>query len=108
MSRLIFLGISYSVISSKHLCGHVEGGYPARCYILDASECKEKCTSFDLCIAYGVRLGSEVGNSYCFLMTSTGSCPDGWTFLSGNTATQRSDLVPSDISDFNCMAKGTA
>ena len=99
------LGISYFVISSTNYCGHVEGGYPARCYVpryirVDASECQDKCTLHDLCIAYSVQ-GRD-----CSLMTSTGSCPNGWQFFAGNMATQRSDIIPSDDRDSNCMAKG--
>ena len=116
MSRIIFLGTSYSVISSTQLCGHVDvdpsvdDPYPARCVrekVYD-SECKDDCTSFDWCIAYGA---SHDGNE-CWLITSTGSCPNGWachcTSATGITAiaTQSSDLIPSGLSGFNCMAKG--
>ena len=101
LSQLIFLGISYSVISSTHLCGHVEGGLPTRCFISYASsECEEKCTSLDLCIAY------SDGSSSCVIITSSGSCPNGWNIISGTTATRISDLTPNGLAGHNCKAKG--
>ena len=102
--------MSYSVISSTDFCGHVGGGYPTRCTDYDTdydlSECKEICTSFELCIGYSVSF------SKCSLMTSTGSCPNGWRFISGNTAKRSSDLIPSGNTGAslgllsNCIAKG--
>ena len=105
LSQLISLGQSYSVISSTHLCGHVDRGPPTRCYIAyDNSECKEKCTSLDLCIAY------SDGTSSCIIITSTGSCPSdgGWNLISAKTATHIGDLTPNGIPGFNCNVKGIA
>ena len=93
----------YVVISSTHLCGHVKGGYPTRCYIVGASSgCQEKCSSLDLCIAY------SDGSSSCIIITSSGSCPSGWNFISGTTAININDLTPNGPSGFNCKAKGIA
>ena len=105
LSRLIFLGISYSVISSNRFCGHAEGGTPAYCYRAGseaASECKDTCTSFTWCIAY------SADSSSCYLMPSIGSCPNGWLYNSGKIATHRGDLIPGSYSGYNCMAKGIA
>ena len=95
----------YSVISSSDYCGHVQGGYPARCYKVE-SHCEEHCTAFSWCIGYSY---DEINS--CALMTSTDSCSNGWTFHSGNTAAKSSDLEPSPsafYSGYNCMAKGIA
>ena len=98
----MFLGMSYYVISSTHMCGHVSGRFPpARCAIDHASsKCEAKCTLLDLCIAY------SDGSSACIIMTSSGSCPKEWEFISGYTATHIGDLTTSDYRGFNCKAKG--
>ena len=105
---LIFIDSSYTVISSTKFCGHVQGGYPAFCYInlpFKILECEEKCTSFDWCIAY------SVNSLQCNLMTTTRSCPSGWYTHLGSTAhiaTKISDLIPAVAPGGNCMAKGIA
>ena len=107
---ILFCHIFNSTLWTRRRRPSVDDPYPARCVSEDVydSECKDDCTSFDWCIAYGA---SHDGNE-CWLITSTGSCPNGWachcTSATGITAiaTQSSDLIPSGLSGYNCMAKG--
>ena len=96
------LGPTYSVISSTHFCGHVDGGFPARCWTVNfTGACEDQCTAFDSCIAYA----SDA--KQCFIIPSTGSCPSGWKFENGHIAKQRIDLTTSDAAFYGCIAKGT-
>ena len=107
--RLFFIDISYRVISSTKFCGHGEGGIASYCQqpLTTISECEGQCTSFDWCIGYSTEYSWN-----CYLITSTGSCPNGWKGCNEcNTATQSRELIssylnPVDHSNFYCMAKG--
>ena len=102
LSLLILLATSYSVLSSTYFCGHAQGGQATRCYRTH-KKCEEECTSFEWCIAY-----SYGGPDDCSLMTSTGSCSNGWSVIQGKTATKISDLIPLLGVAYNCMVKGIA
>ena len=94
----------YTTVSSTHFCGHVDGGYPSQCHKWDVSHtgCENKCNGFAWCIGYGLHT-----TGYCYLMSpsSNSSCPDGWSYSSGNIATSPNQFVPSTAEGFNCSVK---
>merc|ERR1711957_520791 len=100
---------SYKTISSTHYCGHINGGYPSRCYnsnFLDgvsqgssANKCEALCSMYAVCIAY-----SFDGNTHCALMTSTGTCPVG-SISPGIVANKIPQLTASSASGYSCIAK---
>ena len=98
---ILYLEQTYVTVSSTKYCGHVNGGYPARCYKNGVSNCQNECDIFDWCIAY-----SYNGNALdCSLMTSTGSCSSSWLLGSGDIAQTLGQLVESSVGGYNCMFK---
>ena len=97
--KYIYMDIVYYPVTSNHACGHIEGSAPFRCEY-SASDCENKCTSFDWCVAY-----STDGDLLCTLISSSGLCPGGGSSLNGPIATSSNDLASHNVFGYGCQAK---
>ena len=90
---------NYIAVSTTNYCGHVNGGYPARCSS-SLGNCRAKCDSFEWCKAY-----SSGGPTHCALMTSAASCPVGWDFNGGSRVLSVDQITVSSTGGYNCFSK---
>ena len=90
---------NYIAVSTTNYCGHVNGGYPARCSS-SLGNCRAKCDSFEWCKAY-----SSGGPTHCALMTSAASCPVGWVFNGGSRVLSVDQITVSSTGGYNCFSK---
>ena len=95
--------MTYATLSSTHLCGHIKGGFPARCYqnddqIRSQYTCKSLCTAAEWCTGYSY-------GAHCNLFTSSDSCSGKWLHEDGPIAKSAKDFSVSTTSGYNCYVK---
>ena len=101
---------SYITISPNQYCGTKSGHYVARCLPSSSktsNECETLCSNLNWCVAYSHWSLRDT----CHLVTSTGSCPIGYTGFSGTTVTSSDQLAAHPNSPTNtgwsCYGKPT-
>lgn len=97
---------NYATISTSNYCGHVDGGYPYRCFPGTGSystfqECQDRCTELAWCIGFSHEPG------HCAFMSTINPCP-AYSPNTGHVATTVSDLVPSSYNGYSCYGKEAA